>query len=541
MSDAKSLIERGDALLNKRASLLSLWQEIAENFYPERADFTVIRNIGNTFAENVMTSYPFIARRDLGNSIGSMLRPTGQEWLRIGTARPDREDNAAKRWLETASGIQRRAMYDRQAKFTRATKEGDHDFAAFGQCAISVEYNRNFTGLLYRCWHLRDVAWCENADGDIDEFHRKWKPTARMLKQLFGDNIHASVKRSLEKTPAKEFSCRHIIVPTETYQGGEKYNTPFVSIYIDVENNHVMERRGSQHKVYCVPRFQTVSGSQYAYSPATVAAIPDARLIQDMTRVLLEAGEKATNPPMVGIEGAIKSSVNIYAGGTTWIDPEYTNAKRDALTPLDNNISGIPLGLDMRDEVRSMIAEAFYLNKLNLPVMSGDQTAFEIGQRVQEYIRNALPLFEPMEADYNASLCEMTFDLLLNAGAFGATQDIPNSIRGAEIDFKFESPLQEAIDRQKSEKFVDAANLLATAVQIDPASAVNLDIHSSFRDALEGAGVPAEWITDEGQVEEILAQQQQAATVQAEMDQVSQAAQTAEQVATAVETVDGAA
>jgi hypothetical protein len=45
---------------------------------------------------------------------------------------------------------------------------------------------------------------------------------------------------------------------------------------------------------YRIPRWQTVSGSQYSYSPATVAALPDARLIQAMTFTLLEAGEKAT-------------------------------------------------------------------------------------------------------------------------------------------------------------------------------------------------------------------------------------------------------
>jgi hypothetical protein len=52
--------------------------------------------------------------------------------------------------------------------------------------------------------------------------------------------------------------------------------------------------------IYVIPRWQTVSGSQYAYSPATVAALPDARLIQAMTLTFFEAGEKATNPPMVG-------------------------------------------------------------------------------------------------------------------------------------------------------------------------------------------------------------------------------------------------
>jgi hypothetical protein len=65
------------------------------------------------------------------------------------------------------------------ALFTRATKEGDHDFAAFGQTCISVELNKLANGLLYRCWHLRDLAWMENEEGKIGFVARKWKPTNR--------------------------------------------------------------------------------------------------------------------------------------------------------------------------------------------------------------------------------------------------------------------------------------------------------------------------------------------------------------------------
>ena len=37
---AKNLIAQGNALFSERATLDSLWQEQAENFYPQRADFT---------------------------------------------------------------------------------------------------------------------------------------------------------------------------------------------------------------------------------------------------------------------------------------------------------------------------------------------------------------------------------------------------------------------------------------------------------------------------------------------------------------------
>ena len=46
---ADEIIRHSGELFNKRIQLLSLWQEIAENFYPERADFTVNRTLGEDF------------------------------------------------------------------------------------------------------------------------------------------------------------------------------------------------------------------------------------------------------------------------------------------------------------------------------------------------------------------------------------------------------------------------------------------------------------------------------------------------------------
>lgn len=527
---AKDLVKQGDYLFEKRTSLLSLWQEIADNFYPERADFTVARNLGHEFADNLMTSYPVMARRDLGNSFASMLRR--DDWFSLRAEEEAREDNRARRWMEWAAGVQRRAMYDRKSKFVRATKEGDHDFAAFGQCVISVELNREADGLLYRCWHLRDVAWAEDAEGNVSEVHRKWKPRARDLGAIFGEkNLSQKVKEKLEKEPHCEVQCRHVLIPSEHYQSpaGKQWNTPFVSVYVDVDNAHIIEEVGLFNRMYVIPRWQTVSGSQYAYSPATVTALPDARLIQAMSRVLLEAGEKATNPPMLAVQEALRSDVSIYAGGITWVDSEYDERLGEVLRPLAQDKNGIPLGMEMQQDTRQMIAEAFYLNKLTLPMNSGDMTATEVSQRVQEYIRQALPIFQPMEYEYNGGLCELTFDILMRAGAFGSEDDIPDSLRGADVQFKFQSPLQQAVDREKGARFAEASQMLATAAQMDHAATVQVDTNVALRDALEGIGVPAKWMRTEEAAEQLAMQMQQAQQAEKMAQDIADTAQVGEQ------------
>lgn len=536
--DDKKLYEFGEELFSKRSSLLNLWQEISENFYPERADFTMHRSLGTDFAGDLTTSYPILARRDLGNAFPYMLRPIEKSWFHMIINDEDRMDNEARIWMERATKIQRKAMYDRGSQFVRATKEGDHDYAAFGQCAISIELNKLRNGLLYRCWHLRDMAWCENEEGKIGTVIRRWKPTARDLVRLFGEaKLHQGVVDLIRTKPFEEVECRHIVVEADLADGD--WRTPYVSIYYDAVHMQVIEKVGVYSPIYVIPRWQTVSGSQYAFSPATVAALPDARLLQAMTYTLLEAGEKHTNPPLIAVQEAIRSDVSVFAGGITWVDAAYDEKMGEVLRPLTQDKSGMPLGIDMARDSRAMLAEAFYLNKLTLPQRAPEMTAYEVGQRIQQYIRDALPLFEPMETEYNGAICEETFALLLRSGAFGSVFDLPDSLKGADLQFRFEGPLHEAIEREKGNRFLEAQQFVASAIQLDPTTAFVVDAKQALRDVLAGIGVPAQWVHTQEEVDKAVQQQQQQVATQQVLANMQQGAETAKTLGEAGQTFGG--
>lgn len=524
--DIKKLREVADSLFGKKSPLMSLWQEVADNFYPERADFTLTRSLGTDFASNLMTSYPVRCRRDLGNQFSTMLRPTARPWFHVGRKYAKQESTEVKTYLEWFEETQRRAMYDQHSLFTRATKEGDHDFAAFGQTVISVELNKNANGLLYRCWHLRDVCWQEDDEGKIGFVARKWKPTAQTLAKTFPGKVHAKVTEMLDKTPFEEIECMHFVVGAEMYDDDAR-GAPRWSIWYDITHETMMQATPLWGKHYIIPRWQTVSGSQYSYSPASVCALPDARLLQAMTFTLLEAGEKATSPPMIATQNAVRSDVALYAGGITWVDEEYDEKLGAALRPLEQDFRGFNYGIQMNQDTRSMLHSAFFLDALTLPQRAPEMTAYEVGQRVQEYIRNALPIFEPMEMEYNAALCDETFQLLRRAGGFGAPNTWPQELRTAEIEFTFESPLHDAIEEQKGQKFQQAQALIGSAIALDPSCAFLPNVEVALRDALMGVGIPATWVNSEAYVKEQKANQQATQQKQqtlANMEQASNAA-----------------
>lgn len=510
----KTLLEEGERLFQKRQSLDQFWQEVAYQFYPEMAEFTVNRYLGDEYADHLTTSFPLIARRALGDAFAALLRPVNLGnaspgvWFSMKAEDDSQEGTEARSWLEFQTGVMRRVMYDRQSNFVRATKEGDHSFATFGQAPLSVQLNRNRDGLLYQCHHLRDVAWTEDAAGQIDFVVRKWKPSVSKVMDFFRGRTAGGVEEKLKQDPSTEIDIRHFVIAAERYErrDGKKFRTPWVSVWIDRTHDYVMEETGTFSKIYIIPRWVTIPGSQYASSPAVTAALPDARLIQSMTLTMLESGEKYADPPLIATQEAIRSDVQTFAGGMIWVDAAYDERLGDAIRPLYEQNAGQALNVafSMRTDVRDMITRAFFLDSLSLPPADvRDMTAFEVGQRISEWIQRAMPIFEPMEFEYNGAICEETFDILLRNGAFGPMQDIPDSLKGADIKFKFESPLHESADRKKGQKFLEAKAALVQAAEVDPNVVPMLNASEALRDVLDGIGAPAEWTRSESEMEDI--------------------------------------
>lgn len=530
---AKQLIRQGEELFSKRSGLLSFWQSVAEQFYPERSDFTTIRTLGEEFANHLYDSYPLLVRRELGDFL-STLRRKDQEWFEATIQREDRLDDSGRKWLEYATQVQRRAMYDRRSQFTRAMKEADHDFVTFGQPVLTIEPNAKTNTLLYQCWHLRDCAWRYDPTGELCEVHRKWKPTIADLMALFskkpGATLHSKITEKADKEPYTEIECRHIVISVDSYNVEKpKKGQTHVELYIDVDNQEVIFEAPLRNSKYVIPRWKTIPGTQYASSPAVTVGLPDARLIQAMSLTLLEAGEMAVRPPMAAKLDALPDGAKLFSGGITAIDAEFDGRIEDFIAPITNDARALPFAMELLKDKQQMLATAFYYNKTSLPTMDHEMTAYEFSQRLQEYIRNVIPLFEPIDSEYHAQVCDLTFSVLMDHNAFGPLEDIPQTVRGDETSFRFDNPLSQAIERQKGQKFVEAKALVDQAMAYDPACAATINWRTALRDALSGKRTPQVWLRSEDEVEqhaEELTQQQQA---QRQMQMMQQGAATLEQ------------
>jgi hypothetical protein len=265
-------------------------------------------------------------------------------------------------------------------------------------------------------------------------------------------------------------------------------------------------------------------------------------MLQQMTLTLIEIGQKIVDPPMIAVGDAIQGGTNLYAGAINWVDPDYDERTGEVLRPITLNGEGLQWGTEYVDKIERVLNEAFFLNVLNLPEFDGKaMTAYEVSERMKEYIRRATPLFEPMDLEYNGRLCQTTFDMLERMGAFGSHLDRPPLLHGQKIAFKFSNPLVQAEAEARTMSFTKMAQLLGAAMQFDPTLRADVNFGKAFHGAYEGTGAPAEWLEEEKRAEAIKAQAraQQAAAQQAA--DIGHMGEQASKAATAVKNVGEAA
>lgn len=537
-SRASDILRLGDAKFTSRRRVDELWQELALNFYPKRATFTEKRDDGEEYSDHLYSSYPPLARRELGNMLDEFLFPEKFFAIHVDDEDLD-EGDVERRFLEHITDIQYRAMIDPVANLIGARTQTNHDFVAFGNGVIKFGLNVVGDSLLFKNFHLKDCAWSENAEGKVDCLHRNWMPTARQLTQHFGDRVSGEVKKALKKDPEKEFECRHAVMPARLYEYKARNGrtSPFVSVYIERDTETVLEEVGLDYFCYVVPRWQTVSGSALGTSMVTDVALPDGRTLQVCMRTLREAGESYVNPPLIAIGDAIRNDIALYPGGITIADIEYDERLGEVLRPITQNSSGFPIGMEIATALKEDIRNAFMLDKIQLPEITHQMTATEVRRRTQEHIRAASPISKPVQREYNHPLCDGVFQLMMAEKAFPIEQ-MPESLQNKDIKFKFRSPLDELAEQNEADIYLDVRDRIwAPAVQLDPSLAEIADMEESTRDAMRSAGWKSKWFKPKEavmQARQAQAEKQQAAAM---MQELSAAGQVGEQVGRGVDAV----
>ncbi|MGH2621644.1 MAG: portal protein, partial [Anaerolineales bacterium] len=396
---------------------------------------------------------------------------------------------------------------------------------------------REMGGLRFRTWHLRDCAWEDDFDGETHIFYRRFPTSvrnlvARAMRKNDPWSISPKVTEKLRKEPDVMIKCLHVVMPAQFYYLDKlKPTEPWVSLYLDENHRWEMKVTQRRHFQYCVSRWFTVAGSPYAFSPSVVVSTPDARTLQAMTWSILEAGEKAVEPPLIATHEAVLSGVDIRAGHTTWIDKNYDERMGEAIRVLE--LGKHPeLGEAIRQGVTGTLMEAWYLNRLFLPQFNHQMTAEETARRHEEFLRASQPIIDPAEEERNGKLLDPLAAFLMDRGYWGPPAEMPPELRNRHVDVTYDNPIEDARKQAKTMAFGQVVALTEQAKAIDPTAPAHLDTSKMFRDAVAGVA-PPDWLVTEEEAQEAAKELEQQSTEQAGIEQAGQIASIAAEAAKA--------
>ena len=510
---AKNLLKRFDRLKSQRQNWESHWQEVADYMQPRKADVTKSRSKGDKRTELIFDSSPLQAVELLGASLHGMLTNPSTPWFSLRFKEEDMEnEDEAKEWLESATEVMYSAF--NKSNFQQEIFELYHDLITFGTAAMFIEEDDEDL-LKFSTRHINEIYIAENEKGKIDTVFRKFKLSARAAIQKFGE-VSANIATTAKKDPYEEVEILHAVYPRADFnpKKQDKDNMPFESIYLEAGTGEELSVSGFREFPFVVPRYLKASHEIYGRSPA-MTALPDVKMLNEMSKTTIKSAQKQVDPPLLVPDDGFILPVRTVPGGLNF----YRAGTRDRIEPL-NIGANTPLGLNMEEQRRNSIRNAFYVNQLMM--QNGPQmTATEVIQRNEEKMRLLGPVLGRLQSELLKPLIDRAFSILLRKNLF---RPAPEFLSGKDIEIEYVSPLAKAQKSSELQSIMRAIEIMGSLSNVAPVfDHINMD--KLVRHLADIVGVPQKILKPQS---ELNAERQQAQAQQEQMQQMQQLQQVAE-------------
>lgn len=459
MMDGETLCKRYDRLKASRGTLEEHLQDIAENMFPRRADFNVKRTDGDKRMSKIYDSTGVMALETLAAGLHGMATNPASRWFSIKTDDDKlNEDDAIREWLSQVEDIIFSKLHSPRSSITTHLHELYLDYAAFGTSVMFVGTTSDDT-LLFQTRSLAECVIDENAEGTVDTVIRRFEMTVRQCIQKWGDKVSEEVKRkqAADKWDDK-IEILHAVYPRDERIEGKQTpdNMPFASIYYERKTKHELQVGGFEEFPYTVPRWYKVAGEKYGRSPA-MTALPDVKMLQEMMKTVIKAGQKAIDPPLMVPDDAVLGPVRTVPGGLNFLRGD------GEIKPLAF-AGNIPITLEMMQDLRNRIMRTFFVDQLQ---MTGDaqMTATEVIQRTEERMRLLGPILGRMEAELLGPLISRVFGILARTNQLPQQ---PAELDGVEFRIEYVSPIALAQRGQKVDRAVQMLTIAGQMAAFDP-------------------------------------------------------------------------
>ncbi len=458
---------RFEGLQGQRGTWETHWQQIADLLHPFDDNF-----VDKDYTEGtekmtyIFDSTPIHANQLLSAGLFSMLTNPAQKWFEL-----EMVDHMLSRvrevgiWLKTISTIMYYEINRPPAHFNTAMHELYMEYGAFGNGILFVTEGKDRRGLRFQALPLSQTYLAEGSLGLMDAFFRDYSRTVRQLIQRFGIEAmdEAVQKKYEEKKVDDKVKCCHAVMPVTDYNIRSRY--PYVSVYADLDNSHIINVSGFFELPFMAPRFYKNPWEQYGRGPGTTA-LPDVKMLQEVMRTTIRAAQKRTDPPLQAPDDGFLNPVRTTPGGLNF----YRAGTVDRIEPIKMG-SDPGVGYEVAEDLRRRIREIFFVDQLQL--QEGPQmTATEVLQRTEEKLRLMGPLMGRLEAELLGPMLGRVYGILMRQGKLPPPPEI---ITKQDFKVTYTSPIARAQEQTEANGIVRAVQVLEPFIQMDQSVADNFD------------------------------------------------------------------
>ena len=323
---------------------------------------------------------------------------------------------AVKRWCAHATERKYLCRYAPQAGFETQAHEDIRQECKYGTSALWVDERRGVS-LFYKSVHLSEIWIDENYFGRVDRVHRKFELTLRQMVDQFGEEALSDRSRADWEDPKKRHNKReilHMLRPNADYERGRLgvLGKPIESAYIEVDQKHIIRRGGYYTMPLPVSRHITGPRDKYGRSPA-MKVLATVKGANAMARTILDAGNRAVNPPILFHDDAQITQLITKPGGLNpgGID-EYG---RILARPMETG-GALPYGMELLEQERNVIDKSFLGEFFRLLSDPGDRmTATQVVETLQKEGVLIAPYIGRRETEKAQPIAERELDILMRA------------------------------------------------------------------------------------------------------------------------------
>ena len=514
-SRADEAIRRQEKMWADRSIFEQHWREIAERILPRGDHFRVNRQPGDKHTEKVFDATGNLALDRFAAAMESMLTPRTQRWHKLSIQDEKlNNDPAVRAYLDEVTQRLFNARYAPNANFASQANEVYISLGAFGTGGMFIDESVG-RGLRYRSIHLSELFIQENHQGVIDTVHRKFNFTARQAVQAFGiDRVSERIKTAYEKQPEQTFEFLHCVKPNEEVKPGRRdyRGMEFASYYISVADRDIVQEGGYRAMPYAVGRYVTGPKEIYGRSPA-MTVLPDIKMVNEMSKTVIRAAHKIIDPPLLLQEDGALQAFDLRPGALNY---GGVNDQGQQVVHALQTGARVDIGLDMMEQRRKVINDAFLVTLFQILVDAPQMTATEAMLRAQEKGALLAPTMGRQQSEFLGPLIAREIEILAKAGQLPPMPDAMLEA-GGEVEIEYVSPLNRAQRAEEGVAIMRTLEAVTPLAQFDPNVLSVFDPMAIARELADINGVPQKVLRTEEQIEAMEAQKAQAAQAAALM------------------------